>query len=127
MMKDVLEVSPKTKHEGLSEFAARGYLLIDATYTPVNIPGPKHLRDKAAAVQIIKDLPFLVADLRQYAQPDTRLLLVKANVCRLLAGQLVQAGFTVLNGDLVIPFPANGQQPNFRKMVRHVLGIQPVQ
>ena len=127
MMKDVLDLSPRTKHEGLCEFAARGHLLIDATYTPVNISGPARVRNKAAAAQIIKDLPLLVADLRQYAQPDTRLLLVKANVCRLLAGQLVQEGFTVLNGDLVIPFPSNGQQSKFRKMVRHVLGLQLMQ
>jgi hypothetical protein len=39
MMKEVLELSPQTKHEGLSEFAARDYPLLDATYTPVNIPG----------------------------------------------------------------------------------------
>jgi hypothetical protein len=127
MMKDVLEASPQTKHEGLTEFAARGYLLIDATYTPVNISGPKSVRDKAAAAQILKDLPLLVADLRQYAQPNTQLVLVKANVCRLLAGQLVQEGFTVLNGNLVIPFPSNGQQPKFSAMIRQVLGLLPMQ
>ncbi len=36
MMKDVLEIIPATKGEGLQEFANRGYLLVDATYTPVN-------------------------------------------------------------------------------------------
>jgi len=38
MMKDVLEIKPKTKEEGLGDFAARGFLLIDATYKPVNHP-----------------------------------------------------------------------------------------
>jgi hypothetical protein len=33
MMKDVLEIKPRTKDEGLREFAARGFLLIDATYS----------------------------------------------------------------------------------------------
>ena len=68
MMKDVLELSPQTKHEGLTEFETRGYLLLDATYTPVNIPGNKSARKKAAAAQITKDFPLLVAP-RPYSQP----------------------------------------------------------
>src|SRR5580693_6519306 len=36
MMKDIIGMKPKSKDEGLREFAARGFLLIDATYTPVN-------------------------------------------------------------------------------------------
>jgi hypothetical protein len=38
MMKDVLEIKPTTKDEGLREFATRGFLLLDTTYTPVNHP-----------------------------------------------------------------------------------------
>jgi hypothetical protein len=36
MMRDVLEITPRAKSEGLGEFAARGFLLVDASYTPVN-------------------------------------------------------------------------------------------
>jgi hypothetical protein len=37
MMKDVLRIEPpQNKHEGLRAFADRGFLLLDATYTPVN-------------------------------------------------------------------------------------------
>jgi hypothetical protein len=36
MMKDVLEISPASKEEGLQEFASRRFFLIDATYTPIN-------------------------------------------------------------------------------------------
>jgi hypothetical protein len=122
MMKDVLGLSPKTKHEGLTEFAAHCYLLIDATYTPVNVPGSASARNKAAAAQIQKDFPLLVAELHKHAQADTKLLLVKANVCRLLDNPLTKQGFTVLNSNLIVSFPSNGQQPQFRKMVRQVLG-----
>jgi hypothetical protein len=57
MMKDVLELSPKTKHEGLIGFTAHDYLLLDATYTPVNIPGNKNARNKASAKQNHQGLP----------------------------------------------------------------------
>jgi hypothetical protein len=123
MMKDVLGLSPRTKHEGLTEFAAHGYLLVDATYTPMNIPGPARVRDKAAAAQIQKDFPLLVAELHKQGQTGTKLLLVKSNVCRLLRTPLTQQGFVVLNDNLAIPFPSNGQQTRFRKMVRQVLGL----
>jgi hypothetical protein len=63
-------------------FAAHGYLLVDATYTPVNIPGPARVRDKAAAAQIQKDFPLLVAELHKQGQTGTKLLIVKSNVCK---------------------------------------------
>jgi hypothetical protein len=141
MMKDVLELSPQTKHEGLTEFETRGYLLLDATYTPVNIPGNKSARRKAAAAQITQDLPLLVAELRKH--PDSQLVLVMANVRELLDKKLKTEGFTVLNDKLlqvprdristrrlthgVIPFPGNGWQIEFGTTVRHVLGIEVIQ
>ncbi len=57
MMKDVLEIKPKTKEEGLVEFASRGFLLIDATYKPVNHP---HLSQKARNTLILDDFPLLI-------------------------------------------------------------------
>jgi len=122
MMNDVLGLSAATKHEGLTEFAAHGYLLIDATYVAVNIAGPIGARNKAAAAQIQKDFPLLLAELQRCARADTKLVLVKANVCRLLEAPLLQHGFEVLNANRVIPFPSNGQQPEFRGLVRQVLG-----
>jgi hypothetical protein len=119
-------VTPKhlhDKHDGLTAFAARGYLLLDATYTPVNIPGSPSVRKKAAAAQIIRDLPLLVEELRKHCRSGTKLLLVKANVCELLDRPLRQKGFNVLNGNLSIPFPSNGQQPRFRKMIRQALDL----
>jgi len=80
MMKDVLEIDPKTKDEGLREFAARGFLLVDATYTPVN---HAHLSKRDRNRRILDDYAVLVDDLRDHTEPSTRLILVKANVCEL--------------------------------------------
>jgi hypothetical protein len=140
MIRDVLELSPKTKDDGLMEFTARDYLLLDATYAPVNIPGKRGARNKASAKQITKDLPLLVAELRKHTYPDTHLVLVMANVRKLLDKKLKAEGFTVLNDKLlqvprdrittrrlthgVIPFPGNGWPIEFRATVRHVLGLQ---
>ena len=83
MMNDVLEIKPQTKEEGLGEFASRGFFLIDATYTPVN-----HLSGRAKEVVILNQFPLLVEELNKYAEPETRVVLVKANVCELLGPKL---------------------------------------
>lgn len=118
MMKDVLEIEPRTKEEGLEKFAAAGFLIVDATYTPVN-----DLDDDEADAIILRDFPLLIQDLRKHAGSKTRIVLVKANVCRILEPKLRQAGFNVLNQAIRIPFPSTGQQNKFRVSVRAVLGL----
>jgi hypothetical protein len=120
MMKDVLEIEPRTKHEGLIAFAANGFLLIDATYTPVN---HSHLSERARDALILADLPVLIEELQKYAAPETKVILVKANICRQLERPLTDRGFAVLNHGTIIPFPSNGQQGKFRESVRRVLGL----
>lgn len=120
MMKDVLEIRPKTKDEGLKEFASRGLLLVDATYTPVNHP---HLSPKERNQMILDDLPLLLEDLRKHTDPSTRVVLVKVNVCELLETKLLDHGFNVLNHGIRIPFPSTGQQNRFREMIRTLLGL----
>ena len=117
IMNDVLGIKPPTKEKGLQQFAGRGFFLIDSTYTPVN-----RLKDKARDAVICGDFTGLVEDLKRYAQSHTGIVLVKANVCRLLGPRLTAAGFNVLNAGEVIPFPSNGQQGKFRAAIRRVLG-----
>jgi hypothetical protein len=124
MMKDVLEIKPKNKDQGLSEFASRGFLLIDATYTPVNHP---HLSQHDRNQLILDNFPLFLEDLGSHAAPETKVVLVKANVCELLEPKLTDSGFKVLNGGRKIPFPSTGQQNKFRTAVRHVLGLEPNQ
>ena len=44
---------------------------------------------------------------------STPLILIKANVCRILEPKLAQDGFNVLNRGRVIYFPAWGRQKDF--------------
>jgi hypothetical protein len=43
------------------------------------------------------------------------LMLIKANVCRILEPLLLLEGLNVLNRGRPIYFPSNGRQPDFRK------------
>ena len=115
MMKDVLEIDPSSKEEGLREFAARGYLIIDATYTPVN-----NLKDRETETIIDRHFPELVADLRRHATADSALVLVKANICD-LEQKLKSAHFNVMNNGIRIPFPSNGRQGQFAANMRKTL------
>jgi hypothetical protein len=119
MMKDVIDIKPKSKEEGLCEFANRGLLLIDATYTPVN---HDHLTLGERNKLILEDLPVLIEELRRFVGPTTGVVLIKANVCALFDPILTTQGFPILNRGRVIPFPSNGQQNRFRGAVREVLG-----
>jgi hypothetical protein len=44
------------------------------------------------------------------------LILIKANVCRLLKLRLEQDRFDVLNRDRTIPFPSTGHQKEFQQL-----------
>ena len=114
-----LTYSPRTKEDGLREFQGRGWLLVDATYQPVNGLGEKE-RDAV----IVQDYPLLRDDLATML-PDrsTPVVLVKANVCRLLEPWLREDGFNVLNRGTAVYFPSNGRQPEFHKQFGAVLKL----
>jgi hypothetical protein len=50
------------------------------------------------------------------------LVLIKANVCRLLEPELEADGFKVLNGGRIVPFPGYGHQNNFGVKFREIVG-----
>ena len=116
MMK-LLKFEPQDKREGLKHFAESGYFLDDATYEPVN-----QLRGQIRENIILKNYPNLVADLRKLGVPEQiNVILVKANICRLLKQKLLDDGFNVLNQDEIVPFPSNGWQNKFRIAVQEVM------
>lgn len=88
--------------------------MVDATYEPVN-----KLTDKGRDEVIKRDYPLLFDDLASLT-PDrlVPLILIKANVCRLLEHKLKEDGFEVLNRGIAIPFPASGRQTEFREKFR---------
>ena len=99
-------LSPSEKNVGLRELQRIGWLLVDATYEPVNALNPKNRDDV-----INRDYPLLQDDLSRllYGRP-VPLVLIKANVCRLLEPKLINSGFNVLNGGRAIYFPSTGRQ-----------------
>lgn len=99
----------RAKEDGLREFQRRGWVLVDATYEPVN----KLSRSRRDAV-IERDYPLLHADLAAL-MPDRScpLILIKENVCKILESKLVQDGFNVLNRGRPAYFPSSGRQKEF--------------
>jgi hypothetical protein len=118
-----LGLSPTTKKEGLLKFQQCGWVLVDATYEPVN-GFTRSNRDRS----IDRDYPLLRDDLARLTPGRLApLVLIKANVCRLLESKLVQDGFNVVNRGIVIPFPSTGQQKRFREkfsLVTELAGIR---
>jgi hypothetical protein len=113
-----LGIKPKTKLEGLRYFQERGWVLVDSTYEPVNAldkdePG----RD----LVIAQAYPELCGDLKQLLATRWRevpLVLIKANVCKLLDPKLKEDGFNVLNTGRKVYFPSTGNQGHFDSQFR---------
>jgi hypothetical protein len=109
--------NPATKEEGLTAFQARGLLLMDATYQPVNKITSERKRNQT----ILDALPELIDDLNHtLTYPRTPIILVKANIYHLLGAWLKQKHFNVVNDEEVIPFPSHNHQPEFHDRVQQL-------
>jgi hypothetical protein len=99
------------KADGLRELQQCGWLLVDATYEPVN-----ELSDAQRRKVIERDFQALCDDLKMLT-PDrsASLVLIKENVCRILEPALLDAGFNVLNRGTTVPFPSTGHQNKFHE------------
>jgi hypothetical protein len=117
MMK-VIGNEPATKEDGLVAFSTTGFFLVNATYSPVNHIKSMKKRNEA----ILADLPELIQDLKHtVGNQGAKLVLVKANICRLLEKPLKSAGLNVTNNGTVVPFPSHNHQANFHKNIKKVL------
>jgi hypothetical protein len=110
-------VKPLFKEQGLQRLQEIGWLLVDATYEPVN-----DYTDRKKDSVIVRDYPQLLNDLI-HLSPDRSvpIVLIKVNVCRLLESRLSKDGFDVINGGKEIPFPSSGQQGKFRSAFSDVV------
>jgi hypothetical protein len=114
-----LGIQPKTKIDGLRGFQSRGWVLVDATYEPVNA-----LDKTNKDLVILRDYEELCGDLKRLLAERWReipLILIKANVCKLLEPKLNQDGFKVLNKGGTVRFPASGNQGYFDKQFREIV------
>jgi hypothetical protein len=115
-MMRVLRLSVSSKAAGLRAFQRRGFIVVDASYEPVN-----GLPDKAREKKILESFPSLVSDLISLdPAKSVPLVVVKANICRLLKPRLSREGFTIANSE-DIPFPGTGRQKEFHERVELVL------
>jgi hypothetical protein len=102
------------KASGLEELKRRGVLLVDAIYEPVNRQSKKE-RDAS----IKTEYPNVLADLRNLTARETiPVVLIKANVCRLLEDRLMDDGISVINNKDPVYFPAAGNQKKFQQQLR---------
>lgn len=107
------------KEQWLRRFQADGYYMIEALEISQEhevTKGDRQERIKAA-------LPRLLDRVRALASRDTKLILIKSNVYEVVAGPLRQAGFPVLNTELV-DYPGRYNQRDYRekltKLVQHI-------
>ncbi len=101
-----LGIPGASKEDGLPAVQAAGWLLIDATYEPINKIKDQKLRNAI----IVRDFGRLVADLIEAGSPP--IVIVKKNVHKMLYGRLRALGFSVLNAE-PIPFPVHWHQRRF--------------
>ncbi|MFT6909374.1 MAG: hypothetical protein ACJAS1_006090 [Oleiphilaceae bacterium] len=105
--------TPKTKTQGLESMKENGVVLLDATYQQVN----QMTRQQRRGI-MRKEYPLLRARL-----PDAPILIGMVGVLDAVKDLLVADGFSLLNGDRRIPFPANGQQRRFHDLAKEALNI----
>jgi hypothetical protein len=116
-MMEFIDVNPPSKQDGLHAFRDQGFIVVDASYAPVN-----DFKGKARDAAILREYDSLLRDLSLLnPRKDVPLILVKANVCKLLAKRLKEAGFLVANNDIEIPFPGSGRQKGFRDKLAAVV------
>lgn len=112
-----LGLAPAAKLSGLRTFQRRGWVLVDATYEPVN----KLSKSERDAV-IVRDYPLLRRDLEELTcDQAVPLVLIKANVRALLEQRLTADGLQVLNHGQNIPFPSHGWQKDFQRKFGAIL------
>jgi hypothetical protein len=87
MMRDVLEFEPDSKERGLHERANRGYLLLDATYQPVNGEGIARGLDDSRMLDILtkmrRETPL--DPVKVYREPETGAIVLAAGAHRYFA------------------------------------------
>lgn len=124
MMK-LLDYVPATKKDGLEYFSSTEHVLVDATYEPVNTDKLNKNESERNGV-ILDSYTDLVNDLWSLGDAkEIGVVLIKANICRLLESRLKSDGFNVLNNGVILPFPSTGHSKEFSEIVPNVYKYKP--
>lgn len=98
------------KEQWLRTFQADGWYMIEALEKSL----PHSITKPQRQALIAKHLPQLIKRVAHLAGPDTKLILIKSNVFEVAAEPLRNAGFTVLNKQLV-DYPGQFNQRDYRE------------
>lgn len=108
----------QAKEQWLQRFQADGWYMIEAL--PESLPHEITKQQRQALIK--ENVPGLIQRVKKLASKDTKLILIKSNVFEAAADPLRQAGFTVLNKEL-LDYPGRFNQPAYRqKLARLVSG-----
>lgn len=108
---DTTEVQlEQEKQQWLERFAADGWYMIEA----LEESQVHEVTKKQRQSRIHEAMPRLLERVRRLAEPDTKIILIKSNVFDVAAEPLRNAGFTVLNTELV-DYPGHFNQRAYRE------------
>jgi hypothetical protein len=100
----------ESKELWLNKFKDAGYYMIEALEE-----SQVHEVTKAQRQALIREsVPRLIERVKELADQDTKIILIKSNVFEAAAGPLRQAGFNVLNTELV-DYPGHFNQRAYRE------------
>ncbi|HYH75191.1 MAG TPA: hypothetical protein VD735_04495 [Candidatus Saccharimonadales bacterium] len=107
------------KQQWLRRFQQDGWYMIEA------LPeSQKHAVTKKQRQERIQEhIPWLIGRVRDLATPDTKILLIKSNVFEMAAQPLRDAGFTVLNTEL-LDYPGRYNQRAYREKLQNYIEQQ---
>jgi hypothetical protein len=97
------------KEHWLRKFQADGWYMIEALETSQQHRVTKSVRQ----ARIRESLPRLIERVNELADANTKIILIKSNVFEVAAEPLRDAGFTVLNSELV-DYPGHFNQRAYR-------------
>lgn len=108
----------KSKEQWLRRFQQDGWYMIEALEESQKHEVTKQQRQS----KIQANLPQLIERVRKLAEPDTKIILIKSNVFDVAAEPLRQAGFNVLNTELV-DYPGRFNQRDYREKLAELAGL----
>lgn len=107
------------KEAWLQRFKADGYYMIEALTTSL-----EHEVTKPQRQALIKEhLPELLTRVKELANSDTKIILIKSNVFVVAAEPLQEAGFNVLNTEL-LDYPGRFNQRDYREKLARLAATQ---
>ncbi|HET8669478.1 MAG TPA: hypothetical protein VFM05_02290 [Candidatus Saccharimonadales bacterium] len=110
----------RNKDQWLKRFQRDGWYMIEALEeSQVHEVTKKQRQERIAA-----SLPRLIARVKELASKDTEIILIKSNVFEVAAEPLRNAGFTVLNTELV-DYPGRFNQRDYREKLAKLAAKTP--